>query len=411
MSTIRPFCAVRPRPELASDIAALPYDVYTTGEARKAVQGRPLSFLRIDRAETMLPEGTDFQAPEVYEAARRRLDEMIREGDFLQDPEPCFYIYALTMNGRTQTGLVACASVDDYMNGVILKHENTLAAKEKDRICHVDACCAQTGPIFLTHRPVPELRNILSSVCLSDPLYDFTGEDGIRHQVWRISRKEDILEISRLFEAIPHLYIADGHHRAASAVKVGLSRREADPDFSGEEEYNYFLSVLFPSDELKILDYNRVVTDMKGYTFAEFLDKIGDGFEITETGNTAFRPARKGEFGLYGGGSWYRLAAKPKLLSDDPVAGLDVSILQDHILGPVLGITDPKTDPGIRFVGGIRGIDALREAADAADGIAFVMYPTSMDELLRVADAGKLMPPKSTWFEPKLRSGLFIHRF
>ena len=259
MSTIRPFCAVRPRPELASDIAALPYDVYTTSEARKAVQGRPLSFLRIDRAETMLPEGTDFQAPEVYEAARRRLDEMIREGDFLQDPEPCFYIYALTMNGRTQTGLVACASVDDYMNGVILKHENTLAAKEKDRIRHVDACCAQTGPIFLTHRPVPELRNILSSVCLSDPLYDFTGEDGIRHQVWRISRKEDILEISRLFEAIPHLYIADGHHRAASAVKVGLSRREADPGFSGEEEYNYFLSVLFPSDELKILDYNRVV--------------------------------------------------------------------------------------------------------------------------------------------------------
>lgn len=411
MSIIRPFRAVRPASELASSIAALPYDVYSSSEARKIVQAEPLSFLRIDRAETLLPEGTSCDAPEVYTAARQTLDQMIRDGAFLQDPTDCYYIYALTMDGRTQTGLVGCASIDDYRNGVILKHENTLAAKEQDRIRHVDACSAQTGPIFLTYRPIERLRQLITEVKADRPLYDFHSSDEIRHQVWKISSPEYIENISHLFALTPHLYIADGHHRAASAVKVGLARRAKDPGFSGTEEYNFFLSVLFPSDELRIFDYNRVVTDMKGYTFVEFLDKIKDGFEISENGPAAYRPKHKGEFGLYGSGTWYRLTAKPSLRSDDPVHSLDVSVLQDHILAPVLGIADPKTDPGIRFIGGIRGTGALQEAADAAGGIAFTLYPTSMEELLRVADSGRLMPPKSTWFEPKLRSGLFIHRF
>ena len=411
MSIIRPFRGIRPRRDLASRIAALPYDVYNTEEARKEVEAEPLSFLRIDRAETLLPEGTSFSAPEVYDTARRTLDTMIQEGSFMQDSSDCYYIYALTMTGRTQTGLVGCASIDDYIDGVILKHENTLAAKEEDRIRHVDACSAQTGPIFLTHRPNPELRSLLKEIQRGEALYDFVSKDGIRHQVWKIEEAENIDKISQIFAQMPHLYIADGHHRAASAVKVGLARRAADPGFSGNEEYNYFLSVLFPSDELHILDYNRVVTDMKGYTFDAFLDKIKGGFEIREIGTAPYHPVQKGEFGLYGHGSWYCLKARPGLMSDDPVSGLDVSILQDHILAPVFKINDPKTDPSIRFIGGIRGIEALAREADLSGGAAFAMYPTSMEELLRVADAGRLMPPKSTWFEPKLRSGLFIHRF
>ena len=336
---------------------------------------------------------------------------MIEDGSFIQDNTECYYIYALTMNGRTQTGLVGCASIDDYINGVILKHENTLAAKEADRVHHVDACSAQTGPIFLAYRPCIPLRRIINEVKSRPSLYDFTSDDGVRHQVWKIDGPEYIDNISQLFEKIPHLYIADGHHRAASAVKVGQMRRAADPGCSGNEEYNYFLSVLFPSDELRIYDYNRVVIDRNGCTFDAFLDKIKDGFKIREVGTEAYRPAHKGEFGLYFRKNWYQLTVSPKLISDDPVKGLDVSILQDHILAPVFGINDPKTDPRIRFIGGIRGLKALEEAADESGGFAFSMYPTSMDELLSVADAGMLMPPKSTWFEPKLRSGLFIHRF
>ena len=399
MSTIRPFKGIRPAENLAASIAALPYDVYSSDEARKVVKANPLSFLKIDRAETLLPEGTDIYSPEVYKTARRTLDAMIENRAFIQDPSACYYIYALTMNGRTQTGLVGCASIDDYTDGVILKHENTLAAKEEDRVRHVDACSAQTGPIFLTYRPCTALRRIIDKVKAGPSLYDFS------------SNREYIDNISHLFTEIPHLYIADGHHRAASAVRVGQMRRAADPGYSGNEEYNFFLSVLFPSDELRIYDYNRVVTDRNGCTFDSFLDKIKGGFKIRKTGKEACRPERKGEFGLYCEGNWYQLTASPALYSDDPVRGLDVSILQEYILSPVFGISDPKTDPRIRFIGGIRGLKALEEAADESGGFAFSMYPTSLDELLSVADAGMLMPPKSTWFEPKLRSGLFIHRF
>lgn len=411
MSTIRPFRAVRPKAELAASIAALPYDVYSTAEAREVIAEEPLSFLRIDRPETQFPENTDPYSDIVYKKAREILDGMIADGSFIQDENPCFYIYALTMDGRTQNGIVGCASVDDYLNHVILRHENTLEEKETDRIRHVSACSAQTGPIFLTYRPRTELKKIIASVKRSPCLYDFTASDQVRHQVWRIDQKSEIENISHIFSDISRLYIADGHHRAASAVKAGLQKRAENPDFSGDEEYNYFLSVLFPSDELRIYDYNRVVIDRNGCTFDAFLDKIKDGFKIREVGTEAYRPAHKGEFGLYFRKNWYQLTVSPKLISDDPVKGLDVSILQDHILAPVFGINDPKTDPRIRFIGGIRGLGALEETADASDGMAFSMYPTSMDELLSVADAGMLMPPKSTWFEPKLRSGLFIHRF
>lgn len=411
MSIIRPFRGIRPKKELASSIAALPYDVYSSKEAREIVRSNPLSFLKIDRAETLLPEGTDMYSPQVYETARDTLDEMIHDGSFVQDSTDCYYIYALTMNGRTQTGLAACASIDDYTNGVILQHEKTLEAKEQDRIRHIDTCSAQTGPIFLTHRPDADLHRITERIKRGDTLYDFTSTDGVRHQVWKIEDPDDIENISRLYAGIPHLYIADGHHRAASAVRVGLARRAADPGFSGTEEYNFFLCVLFPSDELKIYGYDRVVTDKNGYTFASFLDKIKDSFDITLIGAGSYRPENRGVFGIYSEGVWYRAQAHPSLLSDDPVSGLDVSILQDHILAPVLGIRDPKTDQRIRFIGEIKGADILEHAADSSGGIAFSVYPTSMEELLRIADSGRLMPPKSTWFEPKLRSGLFIHRF
>lgn len=411
MTILHPFRGIRPRQDLASRIAALPYDVYSSAEAREIVKENPLSFLRIDRAETLLPEGTDPYSPEVYQTAARTLDSMIAEGEFIQDDAECYYIYALTRNGKTQTGLVGCASIDDYVNNVILKHENTLEAKEQDRIRHVDACSAQTGPIFLAYRPCPQLKAILERVKQDRPLYDFVSEDGVGHQVWKISSPEDMERISALFLEIPHLYIADGHHRAASAVKVGLRRRQADPSSDGTEEYNYFLSVLFSSDELCIYDYNRVVLDRNGYTTERFLDKIKDDFKVETAVESPCRPGKKGEFGMYADHTWYRLSARDHILTGDPVKDLDVSILQDHVLDPVFGIQDPKTDPRIRFIGGIRGLEALEQAAGRSDGIAFAMYPTSMEELLTVADAGRLMPPKSTWFEPKLRSGLFIHRF
>lgn len=412
MAVIRPFQAVRPLRELASSIAALPYDVYNSSEAREAVSYRPLSFLRIDRAETQFPENTDIYSQTVYDKARSLMESMRSDGSFIQDKTPCYYIYALTMNHRTQTGLVGCASIDDYLENRIKKHENTREDKELDRIRHVDTLSAQTGPIFLTYHQEPRLNRILNTVKQEEPLYDFIMEDQVRHQVWKIDDADTIQSIYGIFQAIDNIYIADGHHRAASAVKVGLKRRRENPHYTGSEEFNYFLSVLFASEELQIYDYNRVVSDLNGYTFEEFLTLIKDGFKITKAGSRAVRPARKGEIGLYGNGSWYLLRVNSAFIPDDPVGCLDVSILQDLILDPVLGIQDPKTNPRIRFIGGIRGLKVLSETVDAQkDGAAFSMYPTSMEELLSVADAGRLMPPKSTWFEPKLLSGLFIHLF
>lgn len=412
MAVIRPFKCVRPAEEMASSIAALPYDVYTREEAREIVKRNPLSFLKIDRAETQFPPGQDMYSQAVYDKARETLEKMLAQGDFVRDEAPCYYLYALTMDGHTQTGLVGCASIDDYEENRIKKHENTRPDKELDRTRHVDTLSAQTGPIFLAYQPHAGLGAIAAAAKTSAPLYDFTSEDLVRHQVWKIDKAENIKEIFHIFQGIDSIYIADGHHRAASAVKAGQNRRLKHPGFTGEEEFNYFLSVLFPASELHIYAYNRVAADLNGHTFGEFLDILGKSFEITILGNKVCRPDKKGEIGLYGNGSWYKLTAKPPLLLKDPVGCLDVSILQDAILDPVLGIKDPKTDPRLRFIGEIRGLDTLaREVDKAGSGAAFAMYPTSMEELLSVAGAGLLMPPKSTWFEPKLRSGLFIHEF
>ena len=318
-------------------------------------------------------------------------------------------MYELTMNGRVQTGIVACASIDDYQNNVIKKHENTRADKEADRINHVDRCSAQTGPIFLAYRANAVIREEVAKAKKEEPLYSFTSPDGIRHQVYKIADKEVVDNIKNAFAGINDIYIADGHHRAASAVKVGLKRRAEHPDYTGDEEFNYFLSVLFPDEELMIMPYNRVVKDLNGYSSEEFMKIISEKFDIEES-KEAVSPAKKADFGMYLDDKWYKLTAKQDILSDDPVDGLDVAILQDNLLEPVLGIHDPKTDKRIDFVGGIRGLEELEKRCHTDCVLAFSMYATSIAELFAVADAKRLMPPKSTWFEPKLRSGLFIHK-
>lgn len=409
MPVIRPFRCVRPSEEKASSIAALPYDVYNRKEAKKETEKNPLSFLKIDRAETQFPDDTDMYSPQVYERARDTLQEMLTDGSFIEDTKACYYLYALTFAGRTQTGIVGCASVDDYLDGTIRRHENTKKEKELDRISHIDTMSAQTGPVFLAYRHHPELKRITDAAKETAPLYDFTTDDGIRHQVWRLSQNQT--DIEELFLRIGHIYIADGHHRAASAVKVCQNRRRSHPDYNGTEEFNYFLSVLFPADELKIYDYNRVVTGWNGHTLEELLNLIKKQFDI-EKMHKPLHPQQKGEISMYIKGTWYRLKAHKGLYSQDPVDDLDVSILQNKVLEPLFGIQDPRTDPRIAFVGGIRGLEELARLVDEGqEKAAFAMYPTSMEELLFVADSGRLMPPKSTWFEPKLRSGLFIHMF
>lgn len=410
MAEIRPFRCVRPVKELADRVAALPYDVYNRQEAKEEVQREPFSFLKIDRAETSFSDSVDTYAPEVYRKAKELLEKDIENGVYEEDMDNVYYIYQLVMDGRPQTGLVACSSVDDYMNNVIKKHENTRADKEIDRITHVDTCSAQTGPIFLAYRAQKEISEVVERYLKTEPLYDFTAVDGIAHRVWKISEADDVERIYQAFQKIDKIYIADGHHRAASAVKVGLRRREENPGYTGEEEFNYFLSVLFPHDELMIMDYNRTVKDFNGLTLAEFMTQVKEKFEVEEA-EEPVSPDQKGTFGMYTEGKWYRLTAKQELFEGkDAVGSLDVSVLQDNLLGPVLGIGDPRTDSRIDFVGGIRGLKELEKRADSDMHVSFSMYPTSITELFDVADNGLLMPPKSTWFEPKLRSGLFIHR-
>ena len=407
MAVIKAFECIRPDEKVADRVAALPYDVYNREEALKEVEREPLSFLAIDRAETQFDSSVDTYADCVYDKARELLDSRIADGTFITDTDKAYYVYELTMNGRTQTGIAACASIDDYNNNIIKKHENTRADKEQDRINHVDRCSAQT--IFLAYRADEVIRNEVAKAKETKPLYSFTSPDGIRHQVYKISNAQSVENIEKAFAGIDDIYIADGHHRAASAVKVGLKRREEHPDYTGEEEFNYFLSVLFPDEELMIMPYNRVVKDLNGYSKEEFIKKIEEKFEIEESA-AAVEPAYKAEFGMYLDEKWYKLKAKKDILSDDPVDGLDVAILQNNLLEPVLGIHDPKTDKRIDFVGGIRGLLELEKRCHTDCVLAFSMYPTSIAELFAVADAGRLMPPKSTWFEPKLRSGLFIHK-
>lgn len=410
VATIRPFQAFRPRKDKVEKIAALPYDVYDREEARKVVQKNPESFLCIDRADTQFGEEVDPYASCVYQKAREIMEQRIAAGDFVQENMACYYLYELTMHGRSQTGIVACASIDDYHDNIIKKHENTRKEKEQDRICHVDALSMQTGPIFLAYRKQDAIEQIVAQEKKETPLYDFVADDGVRHRVFRITKKAWIQKIRQTFEGIHEIYIADGHHRAASAVHVGDARRRKYPDYDGSEEFNYFLAVLFPEDELYIMDYNRVVKDLNGDTQQQFLEKVKTVFDVKKLGSQEAVPKKKGEIGMFLQDTWYLLKIREAERSNDVVAGLDVSVLQDKLLKPVLGIENPKMDTRIDFVGGIRGLGELVRRVQTDCCVAFAMYPTSSRELFEVADAGRLMPPKSTWFEPKLRSGLFLHQ-
>ena len=408
MAEIKAFLCIKPTKDMAAQVAALPYDVYNREEATREVQGKPYTFLRIDRAETQFDESIDTYADCVYEKAKELLCEMIDKGVYVKENKKCYYIYELTMNGRVQTGIVACAAIDDYLNNVIKKHENTRADKELDRIRHVDTCSAQTGPIFLAYRKNDTINEIIAKTKKTEPIFDFVSEDGIKHVGYIIDNENDIDVIEKEFSLIDNIYIADGHHRAASAVKVGLKRRDENPGYDVHSEFNYFLSVLFQEQELMIMPYNRVVKDLNGMTKEDFISNIENFFSVEKV-TEKFEPAKKGQIAMYLEEEWYKLEAKDEILSKDAVEGLDVSLLQNYVLGKYLNIEDPRTDKRIDFIGGIRGIGELERRCGLDMKVAFAMYPTSIQELFEVADAGKLMPPKSTWFEPKLRSGLFIH--
>ncbi|MFZ3103003.1 MAG: DUF1015 family protein [Desulfitobacteriaceae bacterium] len=412
MAILKPFKAIRPTPELADKVAALPYDVMNSDEARELVKGNPYSFLHVDKAEIDLDPEIDVHDQRVYEKVRDNMKKMIEEGIFIRDNNNSLYIYKQVMNGRAQIGLVGCTSIDDYLNDIIKKHEHTRADKELDRINHVDYCNANTGPIFLTYRAKREINAMINDwLGAHEPVYSFVSEDHIGHTVWAIDDSVLIDKLVVAFAGIEYLYIADGHHRSASAVKVGLKRRAQFPNYNGLEEFNFFLSVLFPDEQLYIMDYNRVVKDLNGNSEAEFINKIKEKFDIEEVNSKGqFKPEQKHTFGMYLDGKWYKLTAKEGTYnSKDPVDRLDVSIMQNNLLSSILGIEDPRIDTKIDFVGGIRGLEELERRVKEGMKVAFSMYPTTIEELMDIADAGKVMPPKSTWFEPKLRSGLFVH--
>ncbi|SDJ03472.1 DUF1015 domain-containing protein [Proteiniclasticum ruminis] len=412
MAIVRPFRAVRPHETLADKVAALPYDVMNSEEAREMVKDNPYSFLHVDKSEVDLPASIDLYDQRVYDKARENIVKFIEDGTLVQEADKALYIYTLVMDGHPQTGLVSLASIDDYQNNVIKKHEFTRAEKEADRIRHVDVTNFHTGPIFLTYVYQEEITRIIEDYKKNhDPLYDFIAEDGVQHTAWAILDEKIIEELKQKFEKVESLYIADGHHRAASAVRVGMMRREKNKDFTGDEEFNYFLSVIFPSNELRIMDYNRVVKDLNGCDSEQFMDAIRKDFTITAyEGEGPYRPEMKHTFGMYLDGRWYKLEAKKHIVFDeDPLKRLDCKILQDHLLHPVLGIEDPRVDKRIDFVGGIRGLKELERRVEKDMKVAFSMYPTTIMDLISISDAGMVMPPKSTWFEPKLRSGLFLH--
>ena len=413
MVTVKKFKALRPREDLVDKCAALPYDVMSSAEAREMVKGNPYTFLRIDRAEVNLDNGVDIYSKEVYDTARATLDKMENDGVYVNDTEKKYYFYRQIMDGRGQTGIVGCASIQDYLENRIKKHELTRADKEIDRINHVDTCSAHTGPIFLTYKDSQVLDEIIERQTQSAPIYDFVSEDGIRHTVWTTDGEETDKAIENAFLQLDALYIADGHHRCASAVKVGLKRMEENPNHTGEEEYNFFLSVIFPSKSLKILDYNRLLKDLNGFTpdelIAKIQEKVGD-VSIIES-NEPYRPQEKHTFGLYLDGQWYKVKFHTSLCqAERAVDRLDCAILQKYLLSPILGIDDPRSDKRIDFAGGIRGLKYLEERCKVDMQMAISMHPTSLDELMAVADNGDIMPPKSTWFEPKLRSGILIHK-
>ncbi len=410
MATVQPFKGYRPLPEYASHVASRPYDVLSSEEARVEAAGNPLSFLHVGKPEIDLPPGTDLYDDRVYRKAKENLQRLIDQGILREDDQPCFYVYAQTMDDHTQYGIVGCASVQEYLDDTIRKHELTRRDKEDDRTRHVEATNAHSGPIFLTYPARKELDTIVAGIRKAPAVNNFVAEDGIRHQLWVVRDRTTIEKITTQFRKVRHLYVADGHHRSAAAARVGKERAQGNPSHKGTEEYNFFLAVLFPHNQLRIMDYNRLVKDLNGRSAEEFLREAGNVFTVKESAEQV-RPARKGEFGLYLKGHWYRLTAPEALLrNQDPVERLDVSILQKHILAPLLGIDDPRTNKRIDFVGGIRGLKELERRVDSGEmAVAFALYPTSIDELFAIADAGKIMPPKSTWFEPKLRDGMVVH--
>jgi uncharacterized protein (DUF1015 family) len=413
VAIIKPFKALRPKPELVTSVASPPYDVLNREEASQMVKDNPISFLHIGKSEIDLEANIDSYDKRVYQKARENLDKMLEEKTYIQDEKDKIYIYRQIMDGRIQTGLVVCTSVDDYLNGVIKKHENTRKDKEQDRINHVNTTDANTGPIFLTYRADRNVHQLIDHWIKKDkPVYDFTSEDGITHTCWVIDDEEVIEQLVKVFADIEYIYIADGHHRAASAAKVCLKRREEFKDFNGNEEFNYFLSVLFPDDELCIMDYNRVVEDLWSNSEAEFMEKISEKFKVEACEEkNPYKPEVKNTFGMYLDDKWYKLTARTGTFNEkDVVERLDASILQNNLLSPILGIEDPRTDKRIEFVGGIRGLEELEKRVDSGAKVAFSLFPTSIEDLMAVADVKKVMPPKSTWFEPKLRSGIFIHK-
>ena len=412
MAIIRPFKAYRPIKEHVKDIAALPYDVMSSKEAREIVKNNKYSFLRVDRAEVNLAESVGEYDKVVYDTANQVLENMIEKGLYIQEKTPAIYIYQQIMDGRGQKGIVCCTSVDDYINNIIKKHERTRLLKEIDRVNHVDICNANTGPIFLTYRNNNEISSIVEEWSKKVPVYDFISEDGNGHRVWIIDDNIVIEKLVKLFKSIKYLYIADGHHRSASAVKVALKRRKQLGKYTGNEEFNYFLSIIYPDTELKVFDYNRTVKDLNGLSEEEFFSKVEESFYLSKSeSNKPVSPKNKHEFGMYMNKQWFILRAKDGSFDEsNPIDSLDVSILQNNLLNPILGISDPTKSERIEFIGGIRGLKELENRADNDMKVSFSMYATTIDDIMNVADSGKTMPPKSTWFEPKPRSGIFIHK-
>jgi uncharacterized protein (DUF1015 family) len=406
VATIKPFRALRPRPDVTQRVASPPYDVLTSDEARRLAADNPLSFLRVNKPEITLPEGCPTHAPEVYARARENLRTLVDQGVMIRDERPGIYLYAQQMGDHVQAGFVALASLDEYDSNRIRKHEHTRPDKVEDRARLIDAMDSQVGPVFLAFRSRPELTELTRQIQRNEPIFDFVADDGIGHRGWIL---EEGIEkaVVHVFSGVDLLYVADGHHRSAAASRVRELRRSANPQHTGQESYNFFLTVIFPDDQLRILDYNRLVRDLAGLTPDRFLDRVAERFEISSADNP--RPPRPHTFGMHLEGRWHRLAALPgSFPADDPVRRLDVSILQENLLAPVLGIGDPRTDPRIDFVGGARGLDELERRCRSGWAVAFAMFPTALEDLFGVADAGQVMPPKSTWFEPKLRSGLFV---
>ena len=408
MNLIQPFAALRPASGRANDVVAPPYDVLSTDEARERASGRPWSFLHISKPEIDLPAGTNPYAPEVYAKGAENLRNMVQAGVLARDPEPCYYAYRIIMGSHSQTGIVAAASVADYDTNRIRKHEFTRPDKEDDRVRQIDALDAQTGPVLLAYPTAPEVDAILAMASSGTP--DSDAElDGVRHTLWVIRDAAVQARITAAFNAMPALYIADGHHRSASASRIAAARKAANPGHTGAEPYNFFLSVIFPAHEMRIMDYNRVITDLNGLSAEAFLERVGAAFSV-EPAAAAVKPERPGVFGLYLAGKWYRLSIRPELIPADPVGRLDVSLLQNNLIAPILGITDPRRDKRIDFVGGIRGLPELEKRVNSGEmALAFALHPTRMEDLMAVADANEVMPPKSTWFEPKLADGLASH--